>query len=194
MTGNTKIMKRTFLAISIPPTYKTKEVLTNFQQALHDSRINWSDPDHLHLTLKFFGDTPPHRLRDIIRVAKLTADEFSPFKLFLEGCGTFGPPKEPRVIWMGAQSSDTLNGLFKELQKRLMATGYEPDKQGFSPHITLGRIKKITNPDMLKQMLMAYQSSSFGSYDITLFSLYESILHPDGPEYNVLEEFGLAAR
>ncbi len=187
-------MKRTFLAISVPPTYQTKEVLTNFQQALHDSRINWVDPDHMHMTLKFFGDTPPDRIRDIVRVARLIAAESSPFKLFLEGCGTFGPPKEPRVIWMGAQSSDTLNGIYQQLHKRLKTVGYEPDKQNVSPHITLGRIKKLTHPDMLKQMLMAYKSSSFGSYDISSFSLYESILHPEGPEYKVVEEFGLTGK
>ncbi len=185
-------MKRTFLAISVPSNYMTKEVLTNFQQALFDSRINWVDPGHMHLTLKYFGDTPLHRIRDIVAAAKFTAEEYSPFKLFLEGCGTFGPPKEPRVIWMGVQISDTLNGIYQQLQRRLKTVGYEPDKQSFSPHITLGRIKKLNHPDMLKQMLMAYKTSSFGGYDINSFSLYESILHPDGPEYKVLEEFRLA--
>ncbi len=191
MTENTNPMKRIFLAISIPPTYQTKEVLTTLQQALHDSRITWVDPDHMHLTIKFFGDTPPHRIRDIIRVTRLTTEEISPFRLFLEGCGTFGPPKEPRVIWMGTQPSDTLKSLYQQLHKRLKTVGYEPDKQNFSPHITLGRIKKLMHPEMLKQMLMVYKSSGFGSHDISSISLYESILHPDGPEYNVLEEFGL---
>ncbi len=187
-------MKRIFLTIKVPPTYQTREVLTNFQQALHDSRINWVDPDHMHLTLKFFGDTPSHRIRDVVEVARLVAEESSSFKLFLEGCGTFGQPKEPRVLWIGAQPSETLSGLFQQLQKRLKAFGFEPDIQNFNPHITLGRIKKLTHPDMLKQMVMAYKSSNFGSYDISAFSLYESILHPDGPEYKVVEEFRLMCK
>ncbi len=184
-------MKRLFLAINVPPTYMTGEVLTNFQQALHDSRINWVEPDHMHLTLRFFGNTPPHRIRDIVEVSRLVAEESSPFKIILEGCGTFGPPKEPRVLWIGAQASETLSSLYQNLQKRLKTFGFEPDKQSFSPHITLGRIKNITHPDMLKQMVMAYKSSNFGSYDIGAFSLYESILQPEGPEYKVVEEFKL---
>lgn len=183
-------MKRLFFAIRIPSTYQTREVLTNFEQALYDARINWVDPDHLHLTLKFFGDMPPHRLRDIVRAGQLAAEESVPFRLYLEGCGTFGPPKSPRVLWMGVQRSDVLNSLHQQLNKRLKTVGYEPDKDTFVPHITLGRIKQPGSPEMLKQMLMAYKTGSFGHYEIKSFSLIESILHPDGPEYRVLEEFG----
>ncbi len=184
-------MKRLFYALKIPASYMIKEALTTFQQALYDEKINWVDPEHMHLTLKFFGDTPPHRIRDIIHAARSASGDSKAFRLHLEGCGTFGPPKEPRVIWIGAQTPDALTGLYRELHKCLKPFGYEPDKQTFSPHITLGRIKKLSGPDQLKQMLMVYKNSSFGSYEINAFGLYESILHPDGPEYKVVEEFEL---
>ncbi len=184
-------MRRLFFAIHIPATYETKAVLSNFQQALGDARINWVDTEHLHLTLKFFGETPDHRIGDIINAARYAANVSEPFQLYLEGCGTFGPPRDPRVLWIGTQPSDKLNSLYNNLHKQLKPLGYEPDKQTFSPHITIGRIKKLTSQDMLKQMLVAYKAAGFGKQMIQSFFLFESILHPDGPEYKVVEEFKL---
>ncbi len=185
-------MRRLFFAIHVPASYQTREVLSNFQQALTDARINWVDPEHLHLTLKFFADTPNHMIRDIISAARYAASESEPFQLYLEGCGTFGTPKDPRVLWIGTQSSDALNGLYNQLHKRLKTLGFKPDKQTFGPHITIGRIKQLTDQEMLKQMLMAYKSGSFGNHHVHSFNLYESILHPDGPEYKVVEKFELS--
>ncbi len=185
-------MKRLFIAIKIPSSNALYEVMATLNEALAGERINWVDLQNLHLTLKFFGDTAPHKERNIIRALNNAAENTSALSFDLEGCGSFGPPKAPRVVWIGASRASGLLKLYDEVNKQLKPYGYEPDKANFVPHLTLGRIKSIQNFSLFKQMLVVYQNTHFGHIDINRFYLYQSTLTQEGPEYKVLEEFVLS--
>lgn len=185
-------MKRLFCAIKIPSSNALYEAMATFNEALAGERINWVDLQNLHLTLKFFGDTAPQMEQNISRVLNNAAENTRAFSFDLEGCGSFGPPKSPRVVWIGASRASGLVKLYDEVNKQLKPYGYEPDKANFVPHLTLGRIKEIRNLGPLKQMLMVYQNTHFGHIDINRFYLYQSTLTSDGPIYKVLEEYMLS--
>jgi 2'-5' RNA ligase len=49
--------KRTFIAIHIRPEEKLLKFIHELQGKLSKSRINWVNPDTMHLTLRFLGNT-----------------------------------------------------------------------------------------------------------------------------------------
>ena len=63
-------MKRLFCAVHIDATDAVLEVLAQCKDRLQGERIRWVDPSNMHLTLKFFGDTPPRQEQDIIQALK----------------------------------------------------------------------------------------------------------------------------
>ena len=185
-------MKRLFCAIKIPPSNALYEAMATFNEALAGERVNWVDLQNLHLTLKFFGDTAPQMEQNILRALKKATENTRAFSFDLEGCGSFGPPKTPRVVWIGASRANGMVSLYEQVNKQLKPYGYEPDKITFVPHLTLGRIKSMQNLTLFKQMLIVYQNTHFGHIDINRFFLYQSTLTPEGPIYKVIEEFKLS--
>lgn len=184
-------MKRLFCAVKITPTYHIENALHALQEALYRERINWVDPANMHITMKFFGDTPDHHQNKIITRLHEASGQVEAFAFDVAGCGSFGPPKSPRVIWLGIIRSEGFKTLYDRINKNLQVIGYEPDKKEFVPHLTLGRIKNISQHDLLKQMLRSYKDTHFGQFRVDAFHLYQSILRPEGPEYKVVEEFPL---
>ena len=69
-------MKRLFLAIPI----KTNDngfipLLDGLRRQLaHEKRINWVKPEHIHLTLKFIGNTPNEDIPKIIEAVGTIPD------------------------------------------------------------------------------------------------------------------------
>ena len=182
-------MKRLFCAVKITPTYLIENALHALQEALYRERINWVDPANMHITLKFFGDTPADQQQKITTKLKENSLQAEAFSFDVAGCGSFGPPKSPRVIWLGISRSEGFKKLYHQINKNLQYLGYEPDRKEFTPHLTLGRIKNISQHELLKQMLRSYKDIHFGQFRVDAFYLYQSILRPEGPEYKVVEEF-----
>ena len=50
-------MKRTFIALDILPSAKTKAAYETIRQKLGHEKINWIPDDNLHITINFLGDT-----------------------------------------------------------------------------------------------------------------------------------------
>ncbi len=182
-------MNRLFCALKVPPTGAVREVLAVFQETLADGRINWVHPENLHITLKFFGDTPDLDKPGIIDALRKAATAATPFSFRLRGCGTFGNPRMPRVLWLGIDNGTGLKSVYHKVNKALEPLGHQPDKKLFVPHLTIGRIKHLRSTEALRGLLEEYRDSVFGDAHIGEIFLFESILRPAGPEYRVVETF-----
>ena len=185
-------MKRLFCAIKVPPSNALYEAMATFNEALASDRINWVDLQNLHLTLKFFGDTSLHIEKNIITALQTAAENTTAFSFEMEGCGSFGPPNSPRVVWIGVAQTTKLVNLYEKVNKQLKPLGFEPDKTNYVPHLTLGRIKSIRQLNLFKQLLVVYQNTRFGQIDVDRFYLYQSKLTPEGPIYKLVEDFKLS--
>lgn len=184
-------MLRLFCAIKVPPNDNIKEALEVFQTELADARINWVSPQNLHITLKFFGDTPTEMLDPVAEALQRTAANFPPFSFSVKGCGTFGSKKEPQVIWLGIQNADLLVELYHNLNKHLAPLGFVPDKKIFIPHLTIGRVKSISNTLSLRSLETQFSNQTFATVDARSLYLIESLLRPQGPLYKTVQEFKL---
>lgn len=187
-------MKRTFFAIEIRPDQGIISVLDDIRNTLAGEKIKWVARDRMHLTLKFLGDTPEDALPQIILAAKISFAKIPVMALHLFSLGIFKNLHNPRVIWIGIRSCPPLEEAAKILGDAMSPFGYPVDPVTFVPHLTLGRIKDIRYMEKLSGLLAKYRDVSFGTASVKEVTLFESILHPEGPEYLTLAEFPLQDR
>src|SRR3989442_11343016 len=89
---------RLFFAIDLPPDVQDK---LGGLRAPGSAEYRWVEPALLHVTLAFLGQQPEERLEALQQVGGDAARESQPGVLRLGQAGTFGPRKEPRVLWVG---------------------------------------------------------------------------------------------
>lgn len=176
-------MKRLFIAIKIHPSVKFTRILNQISLSLKHERIKWVEPDNMHLTLKFFGETDENRIPDITKALQAAVSVSRPFIISIVNTGIFGSRYDPKVIWFGIKKNTELDliatNLFAELQKH----GWQPDRQNFVPHLTIGRIRELNNKPLFQRIIGNYNSIEIQEEHVTEIVLYESILRRVGPEY-----------
>ncbi len=184
-------MRRLFTAVKIKPDPGLKKVMEDFRNELRNEKIKWVNPENIHITLKFFGETPEKKLPLIKSALKESSEDVFSFDIIIKSCGTFGSPRFPRVIWLGLEQNEELKHLYNNINENLSKEGYTPEKRGFSPHLTIGRVKHIKDLYTLDALTSKYNEEKFMTQKVNDFQLFESILKKEGPEYIVLENFKL---
>jgi len=180
-------MKRIFAAVKIEPQPALLDLLSVLQQQLSADKIKWVEKENLHLTLKFFGETPEDKIFEIDQKLKQIKSE--PFDLTIENLKIFGSRYLPRVIFLEATNARPFIELNETINRQIMPLGYEPDRQNFVPHLTLGRINYIADKKHFQQVVDTFAKKPVQIQHIDNFYLYESILRHSGPEYLVMETY-----
>jgi RNA 2',3'-cyclic 3'-phosphodiesterase len=184
-------MKRLFAAIKVMPDEEFMRVFMTLKRDLKNEKIKWVDPENIHITLKFFGETPESKIPLINDVLSAVATDHRPFAITFAGAGIFGSSYNPRVIWLGIAENGELINLGMNVLKYLDDAGWPRDRQNFIPHITLGRIKQVGDKQELKQVVSRWRNHEIQKMDVGQFYLFESILRPNGPVYMKLSSFAL---
>lgn len=187
MTGDHD--RRIFIAL--PMDGEIQEIARVFLKSAGQRfpEVSWCDPRGLHLTLHFFGYVDPDRRAVIHDILDETARSSPKLRLSLSSIGFFPDAEHPRVVWAGATGQTLpLALLQRSLAEKLKAAGFEIDPRPFTPHVTLGRVKKKPlSLDDLKRL-------QFPSCSERLFSeiaLYESRPTQQGSRYEILETISL---
>ena len=144
----------------------------------------------MHLTIRFLGDIPISMV-DVLS-EEMKNLQFSSFKLEIRGVGAFPKLNYPRVIWAGIRKgSKLLEDIFSQLEYRLTGLGFKKDNKGFSPHLTIARVRTGKNKARLAELIMELEDYEFGIVNIDCLRLKKSDLTPRGPIYtNLSEVFG----
>lgn len=179
-------MKRLFAAIKLHPDNTFTDTLSEFQAKLDRQHITWVSCHNLHLTLKFFGETKEDRIPEIEEAMLLGTAGIPTFNICLNRTGIFGSSYNPKVIWLGAEPNPELNQLFFQLKTELEKSGFTFDRQNFVPHLTLGRIRKISDKALFQQVIGDYREDFSLQQKIDSLQLYESVLTRQGPIYTTL--------
>lgn len=182
-------MKRTFIAMDIPSSNEIKECLKTMSGRLNNEKIKWTDPDNLHLTLKFLGDTKEDLISDISEKLRRISSDLSVFTVLIAGAGVFRNLRDPRIIWLGIQENSILAHMKNLIENNLSPLGFPPEKRGFSPHLTIGRIKFLRDRKNLEELLEIFNNKTIIKFDVTEIIYYESLLKKEGPEYVPLGRF-----
>ncbi len=179
---------RTFIALEIGDA--TRRRLAGLQHALKHGpwRVSWAAPETIHLTLLFLGDIPPETVPSLAEALDGVAAETAPFAFTVCGTGTFGPPRNPRVVWCGVREG---RGAVVTLQAAVCAAVrsrgfFWSDTREFAPHLTLGRVKASAGADKLMRGLAAHAHEDFGATPADHLLLMRSQLQPDGAVHTTL--------
>ena len=97
----------------------------------------------------------------------------------------------PRVLWVDVIENDgILDNLQKRMDAELSKIGFEKDKRGFKPHLTLGRIRSQKGRERLIKLLEENKDKEFGAFTAEDIKLMKSELRPEGSVYTELARFG----
>lgn len=185
---------RLFLAVTLPPELldAVEAAQKDLRAALTDPGVRWTKPDQFHYTLKFLGEQKLDRVYKASDVARAVGDRYAPFDLALGGLGCFPNPERPSVIWLGAErGGDEVVALAQGLDADLARYRFLKENQSPRAHLTLARIKSYQAEEQVARAFPALTPPSVGASTITDFALMQSILHPTGPVYKVIERFAL---
>jgi len=191
---------RAFIAIPLPhPLLDRLSALQRQLESQVPSRsVRWVRAEGIHLTLKFLGDIPTEKLPDIKRALTAVA-RHAPACTFTVGeLGCFPNPHRPRVVWVGVQEpTGRLAALQDAIEEVMAPLGYPPEGRGFTPHLTLGRVRRGARRDEVSQVgevVAGTTVESLAEISGDHFALIRSVLKPTGAEYTTLEEFPLHGR
>ncbi|MES0278967.1 MAG: RNA 2',3'-cyclic phosphodiesterase [Dehalococcoidales bacterium] len=180
---------RSFIAIEL--SEEVKDEISRFQEGLKKAdlpNVKWVDPAGIHLTLKFLGYTTADTIPAIITAIEEAAAGIPPFLLTVGGLGVFPGPGQTRVAWVGmAGDTDTLGRLKQRLDSGLAALGFTTEKRGFTPHLTLARVRELATAGERQKLAGLIASADFAaSRPVRVDNIYliRSLLTPKGAVYS----------
>ena len=135
----------------------------------------WTAHDNWHVTLVFIGGF----LVSDIPALQVTAGKIRcpAIDLRFERLDYWA---RPRIMCLQADFvPNRLIGLVKSLESAANPFGFEPEKRGYSPHMTIARKARIFEPITLAQPVELHWSG---------FDLIESISTPSGVQYKPLDQ------
>lgn len=145
-------------------------------------------PENIHITMRFLGNITPPMVDKIFEETRKV--QFIPFDVKIRGVGVFPHLRYPRVVWVGiTEGADQMRSIFSQLEPRLRKLGFAPDHKGFSPHLTIARVRSGRNKAELVECISDNANSEFGVIKAECLRLKRSNLTPKGPVYSTLKEF-----
>lgn len=192
---------RTFIALELPAP--TRAALAAVQQNLKIAdpvaarAVKWVDPEGMHLTLKFLGETPADKVEPITEAMRRLAMGRTPVTLQLGRAGCFPNPRQPRVLWLGVEGeTETLARLVAALEESVAPLGFPSEGRHFSPHLTLGRVRENASALERQRVGLAIQSLRLPSgqpFSLGAISFMRSELRREGALYTRISEAQMGA-
>ncbi|MCL5435704.1 MAG: 2'-5' RNA ligase family protein, partial [Patescibacteria group bacterium] len=108
------MVKRIFISIDLPKT--VVEGLKKYHST--DTRVNWTKPENLHVTLNFLGAQEEENLKEIFDLTEAVAKQFQPQELTLDEART-----HRKMIWATLAVSSALARMQSALQEKFLASG-----------------------------------------------------------------------
>ncbi len=182
---------RVFIAVDLPPAIQesVEKQTASLRRTLGDDLIRWVPAQNMHLTLKFIGNIAASHLDFLKQMLTQSVNSQRQFDLQIGGIGSFPNLKRPRVLWVGIHAPADLTSLQKNVEAGAVRLGYEKEERGFSPHLTLGRVRQNVSAADLQRIRSALENTQIGrigTATIEAVHLYKSDLHTDGSIYTKL--------
>ena len=182
---------RTFIAVDIPTPFQQiiQQKTEPLRRALDASLVRWVAVENIHLTLKFLGDVSPATIERLTQMLRTEADLVHRFEIDIHGLGSYPSLKRPRVLFLGIHAPAGLEMLYHGIEAACARLGYESEARGFSPHLTIGRVRQDTpsaGQQKIRSALAGLMIDSLGTARVDSVHLYKSDLKPSGSVYTKL--------
>ena len=179
---------RCFIAVDLPAGMRDE--IGRVQKEIATEGLRLVRPEIVHVTLKFLGDVAEEKVDRIAQA--LREIKVAPFPAEVRGMGAF-PGRSIRVVWLGLEGD--FQSLYILVDEALKPFGFQSEKRGFNPHVTLGRVGRPTT-DVSKKLapkIAQFADLNLGQFSVDRFQLKKSTLTRGGPIYVDIAEFPLRA-
>ena len=161
-----------------------------------ESALRWVDPQQMHLTLRFIGETDD---ASAARLVGAFRDQFAVRRFAYEVAAPswFPNPSRPRVLVREVtQGRDEIASIVDEVEGRMREASVvaDADRKPFRPHITLARVREGRERALRAvpaDWWAAAAPSGSVATSVDRVSIVNSELTPRGPVYRVLAESAL---
>lgn len=183
---------RLFVAFEVPPEVREALDRRTRQARNRLPKARWVRPEAVHLTLVFLGETDPERLPALHRELGAACAAGAPMALRVAGVGAFPPRGRRRVVWIGVETEGPIGDLQRRVAEAVeRATGLEPERRPFHPHLTLARCRPPWPPAAVERLATGFGAEPAGAFTARRASLISSQLHPAGARYTTVETYPL---
>lgn len=162
----------------------------------HASFLKTVEPENHHITLKFLGDCSAGRATDVESGFMALNPNPGVIEYELRGLGAFPDVRRANVIWCGIQADPAkMQAVFSMIERFTVSLGFPPETRGFTPHLTLARVRKgMKIPSPVETYLLENSSTGYGRSVFRNITLYSSQLTPRGSVYRALHEITLPGK
>jgi 2'-5' RNA ligase len=176
-------MHRLFVAIR--PPAGIRDLLIDAMDDSPDFR--WQDEEQLHLTLRFAGEVERPVAEDL--AAALGAIHAPRFEVRISGVGRF-EQRSSGALWAGVEPKAPLAALAAKVERACVASGLDPERRAFHPHVTLARWKGRRTREVA-DFLDRRRGLVSPSFAVEEFALFESRLSRHGAHYEEVARYPL---
>ena len=194
---------RYFIALPVAPPAPAESLIEALRR--FSPQVKPVEPTALHLTLRFLGPASAERVRAAGDAMESALDQAATGPITVQwGQPTLFPRptlnKARTIVLPPAEAEDAspLHRLETAISDALarLDPPIEREARGFSPHLTLARLKKTRGKhrvpaDALEATLARYAETAFESTTLDRVVLFESTLTPNGPHYAVMRDRAL---
>lgn len=183
---------RTFVAVELEE--KQEHALRQVQETLKAERagryVRWVAPEAIHLTVKFLGGVDADKIPGLQSAIAQACTDVPPFILSLGGIGAFPNTRRPNIVWVGVGGEvGTVTRLAEQIDRACASLGFPLETRPFSPHLTLGRVKRDVRPadqQFVGEMVANTRVGDLGECRVERVSIMKSELRPTGSVYTRL--------
>jgi RNA 2',3'-cyclic 3'-phosphodiesterase len=180
---------RTFIALDPGKAIRDRLVALQESLARGGGELKWVEPENLHVTLLFLGEVDEREVPKVCRVVAERSQGHAAFPMVVETVGCFPTPRRPRVVWVGVgEGQGQVVTLHDAVEEGLLELGgYRREARRYTPHITLGRVKREEGGgEELAGLLAKKADWQAGETTVREVLVMSSQLTPEGPVYSVL--------
>ena len=177
---------RSFVAVDMDEASVISK-LVDAQRALRNlgADLKLVEPENIHATVRFLGEVPVTTI-ELVK-DQMNEVKFRPFDAEFAGLGAFPNLRRINVVWVGMRSGhEEIKRIFEQLEPRLQKLGFAPDRKGFSPHVTIARVKTGRMREELAKFVDEMRDTPFGIVHVEELRLKKSVLTSKGPVYSTI--------
>ena len=174
---------RAFLGIELSD--EIKECYRRFESEgrLRYRELRWVRPENIHLTVRFLGESDDLQVVKVRQEVEAVTSTVVRFRMRLGAPGIFGSGRAPRTLWLGVDDGeDELSALAGGVEAAVRRAGFSPERQPWTPHLTLARNPKGSTAKGWQEALVASGLVGLSSV-VEGVTLFESLLLLKGPVY-----------
>ncbi len=178
-------MPRLFTGLEVPSSIRL--LLSLKQAGLPDMR--WVDPGDFHITLRFIGEVDRRQANDIVDA--LSGRDWTAPQIQLGELKCFGG-SSPTALFARVEEEDALINLAASQERLMQQLGLAADPRRFTPHITIGRCRKVSAQSMAQYLSQHAAALPSLSYRPSRFVLYSARQSRGGGPYKIEKIWPLA--